>query len=313
MNGVALSSRDLVKVYRGGVVALDGVSVSVPVGCVFSLLGRNGAGKTTFIKIASTQLLPTSGYMEVLGFDVVKEAREIRRRISLVPQEGRPAYLNTPYEHVLHYLLARGYSIFEAKRRTWEVLKELELVDYAHKTCSQLSGGLRQRTLVAMALAPEVELLFLDEPTIGLDAVTRIKIWQVIRSITKENNQTVILTTHYMEEAETLSDIIAIIENGRLVNVGSIDEIKKSIGYSVCVELSGDGIDASKLKEYGRVVVLGNSVRVFTEERVGRELLDWALANGQRAVLRLVNLEDVFISSVGRVVEEHEQRSGEIW
>jgi len=313
MGCVALISKDLVKVYRGGVVALDGLSVEVPGGCVFSLLGRNGAGKTTFIKIASTQLLPTSGYVEVLGFDVVEEAREVRRRIALVPQEGRPAYLNTPYEHVFHYLLTRGYSIFDAKRRTWEILQELELTEYAHRTCSQLSGGLRQRTLVAMALAPESELLFLDEPSIGLDAVTRIKIWQTIRSITKENGQTVILTTHYMEEAEALSDIVAIIENGHLMNVGTVDAIKKSLGYGVCVEFSGEGLELDKLKEYGRVVVVGGSVRVFTEERLGRELLEWALENGKRAVLRLVNLEDVFIASVGKVIEEYERRSEEIW
>jgi len=309
MSGLALSARDLVKVYRDGVRALDGVTVDVPSGCVFSLLGRNGAGKTTFVKIASTQLLPSSGYLEVLGFDVVREAGEIRRRIAVVPQEGRPAYLNTPYEHVFHYLLARGYSISEARRRTWEVLRELELEEYAHKTCSQLSGGLRQRTLVAMAMAPEAELLFLDEPTIGLDAVTRIKLWQTIRSIARERGQTIVLTTHYMEEAEALSDVVAIIESGRLVKVGEVEEIKRSLGYSVCVEMTFDGLDVEALREYGYVIALGSDVRVFTDEKNGRELLNWALANGKRATLRSVNLEDVFIAHVGRRIEEDEQSS----
>ena len=298
---VCVVSEDLVKVYDNGVVALAGVSLKVPEGCVFSLLGRNGAGKTTFVKIASTQLLPTSGYVEVMGFDVVKEAEKVRRRVALVPQEGRPSLLNTPYEHILHYLIARGFSINEAKRRAREVLRMVELEEYANTMCSKLSGGLRQRTLVAMALASDAELLFLDEPTIGLDAITRVKIWDVIRSITKENNQTIILTTHYMQEAEELSDKIAIINDGRIVSMGGVEEIKGVLKGKVCVEfLNSKHVGEDDLKQFGPFITIGEYVRLYVDEGLKREALEFALKNSERAMIREVTLEDIFMMLVGR-------------
>lgn len=283
---------------------MDNVSLDVPRGCIFSLLGRNGAGKTTFIKIASTQLMPSGGDLRVLGFDVVSEAQEIRKRIALTPQEGRPALLNTPYEHVFHYLLARGLSIFEASARTLKTLKELDMMEYAHRTCSQLSGGLRQRTLAAMALATDADLLFLDEPTLGLDVLTRMKVWEVIRRAAAENGQTVFLTTHYMEEAETLSDRVGIIEGGRLVKVGHVSDVKEALGEKMCVEISGYDLDVEMLREVGQVLVLGRSVRVLADKKRCDELLEWAVRAGKPSIFRPASLEDAFIALVGRGVED---------
>ncbi|MDJ0269322.1 MAG: ABC transporter ATP-binding protein [Aigarchaeota archaeon] len=303
LDGVAVAAEGLRKIYSGGVVALDGVSLEIRAGRIFSLLGRNGAGKTTFVKIASTQLMPSAGRIEVLGYDVITEADKIRRRIAVVPQEGRPALLNTPYEHVYHYLIARGMGLWEARRRTKQILDVLELGGYANTLCSQLSGGLRQRTLVATALATDAELLFLDEPTIGLDAITRIKIWDVIRTLTHEEGRTVILTTHYMEEAETLSDAVAIIDRGRIVARGGVDEVRSLLHSSARVEVIGGSLTLEELNRYGKVVRLGETVRVYVDDSHAREVVGLALERGARASVSRVTLEDVFVSLVGEGLE----------
>jgi len=303
VGGGAVVARGIRKVYPNSTVALDNLNLDVPRGVIYSLLGRNGAGKTTFLKIASTQLAPTAGTVEVLGFDVMREVREIRSRIAVVPQEGRPASLNTPYEHILHYLIARGMSIREAKMRTKETLETLELNEHANTICSNLSGGLRQRTLVAMALSTDAELLFLDEPTIGLDAVTRLRIWDAVRNLTRKEGRTVLLTTHYMEEAESLSDRVAIMHQGRIVANGTVKEIKNSLDASVKVEVTGAGLRAADFEEYGRVVNLGDTFRIFLNNSAAREVVDLAISKGARATVSHVTLEDVFVALVGERLE----------
>ncbi|MCI4346969.1 MAG: ABC transporter ATP-binding protein, partial [Thermoplasmata archaeon] len=205
MNSPALLAHDVRKVYRlrrgPTIQALAGVSMRVERGERVALLGRNGAGKTTFLKIASTLLTPTGGRVEVFGFDSDREADEVRRRIAVVPQEGKPFFHLTPREQVYTYLRARGLDRSTAKSRTEEALGQMELEEVADRLSITLSGGQRQRTMVATVIATEAPLLFLDEPTIGMDPFARRAVWESLRALTRKGS-TILLTTHYLDEAE---------------------------------------------------------------------------------------------------------------
>jgi ABC-2 type transport system ATP-binding protein len=269
---------------------------------VLALLGRNGAGKTTFIKIASSLLKPTKGTVRVLGMDVTREATRVRERIALVPQEGRPSNLNTPWSHVYYYLIARGLPKAEARLRARRYLQDLELWEVKDVICGNLSGGMRQRVLVAMALATEADVLFLDEPTIGLDPISKQTVWEQIRASASEG-RTVVVTTHNMEEAETISDRVAVINAGRIVAQGTPEEVRSVVGYAHRVDLRGDGIDPKELSGYGLVRRIGDLYRVYLSDSAAKELLDLAIARGWAASLSRTTLEDAFVLLVGEVEE----------
>ena len=178
------------------------MTLTIPRATIFTLLGKNGAGKTTFLRMAATQLKPTSGKIKVLGFDAVSQTKEVRERIAAVPQEMRTFESLTPYDHVMMSLTSRGWHVTEARPQARKTLASLGLSPYSNVHADELSGGLRQRTLVAMALATEAELIFLDEPTIGLDPVARREVWKMIVNL-KHAGKTILLTTHYLDEAES--------------------------------------------------------------------------------------------------------------
>ncbi|MFZ8856901.1 MAG: ABC transporter ATP-binding protein [Candidatus Caldarchaeales archaeon] len=297
-----IESEDLWKTYDGVRWALAGVDLRVREGEVLALLGRNGAGKTTFIKIASSLLKPTKGTVRVLGMDVTREAARVRERIALVPQEGRPSNLNTPWSHVYYYLIARGLPRSEARLRARRYLQDLELWEVKDVICGNLSGGMRQRVLVAMALATEADVLFLDEPTIGLDPVSKQTVWEQIRASASEG-RTVVVTTHNMEEAETISDRVAVINAGRIVAQGTPEEVRSVVGYAHRVDLRGDGINPEELSGYGLVRRIGDRYRVYLRDSAAGELLDLAIAKGWAASLSRTTLEDAFVLLVGEVEE----------
>jgi len=299
----AIESEDLWKTYDGVHWALAGVDLVVREGEVLALLGRNGAGKTTFIRIASSLLKPTRGTVRVLGMDVTREAGRVRERVALVPQEGRPSNLNTPWSHVYYYLIARGLPRSEARLRARRYLQDLELWEVKDVICGNLSGGMRQRVLVAMALATEADVLFLDEPTIGLDPISKQTVWERIRASAIEG-RTVIVTTHNMEEAETISDRVAVINAGRIVTKGTPEEVRSVIGYGHRVDLKGEGIVPEELSAYGFVRRIGDRYRVYLSDSAAKELLDLAIARGWTASLSRTTLEDAFVILVGEV-EEH--------
>src|SRR5881396_2352308 len=193
------------KTYPGGTKALEGVSFSIDQGEIFCLLGRNGAGKTTLLRILATQLKPTVGRASVLGHDVLAEPQAIRPHIAVVPQEARPQMLLSPYDHILYFCLIRGQSRAQARERTQKVMEDLGLWEHRDKLASDLSGGLRQRLIIAMAMVADPEVLFLDEPTIGLDPLGRRSVWHMLRELTRKG-ATILLTTHYLDEAEMLAD-----------------------------------------------------------------------------------------------------------
>ena len=302
---LAIEAERVTKVYRGSSrPALEGVSLRVEEGSVFTLLGRNGAGKTTFVRMCATQLLPTSGSIRVLGHDVVSQAKQVRDVISVVPQEGRPLRALTPWDHVYNWLQIRGESKQAAKEKSEDILRRLELWDVRDRPAMNLSGGMKQKVLVAMAMAVDAKLLFLDEPTIGLDPVSRRQVWAAIKDW-KAKGRSILLTTHYMDEAEALSDYIVIIDRGAVVAQGTISDLRRVIPQNTRIDISKDGLDIESLKAYGSVVDTGaGMLRVFAFESAVRELSEMALRRNLPFTVSPVTLDDVFVHLVGNISEE---------
>jgi ABC-2 type transport system ATP-binding protein len=307
MTGEALRSTDLRKTYttRGApaVEALAGVSMEVRRGERVALLGRNGAGKTTFLRIASTLLRPTSGSIEVFGQDVARAPDRVRPYIAVVPQEGKPFFHLTPREQVYTYLRARGFSRETAKSRTEESLASMGLGEAADRLAITLSGGQRQRTMVATVIATEAPLLFLDEPTIGMDPFARRAVWDCFRTLTTRGS-TILLTTHYLDEAEALSHRLYIIEGGRVLSHGTSEDLKRSVGGTLKVALSGAPGLAEAFRTYGSIIDDGDKVTVVvTPERLG-ELMEHAVRAKASAMVGPVTLEEAFLRVVGRSINE---------
>ncbi len=309
----AIAARDLTKEYKGGhgKKALDAVTLEVGRGEIFGLIGRNGAGKTTFLRIAGTQLLPTSGTIEVLGHDAVADPHAVRERVAVIPQEARPFFYATPYEHVYYYLSLRGVPASVARRRALDTLERLGLAKGKDTVLWKQSGGLRRRVLVAMALASNAELLFLDEPTTGLDPLARRDVWAAVEEAAKEG-RTILLTTHYLEEAQLLSQRIGILNEGRMLAVGTLDELVARVRWPFRVALTGRGVTADELSTFGESAAIGDSQIVFTNRGGAEDLTRLALSRGVRAVAGPVTLEDLFVQLVGGSVEEEPPQEEEV-
>jgi ABC-2 type transport system ATP-binding protein len=301
---LAIEAYNLSKIYKGArLPALDNISLKIDQGQIFTLLGRNGAGKTTFVRMCATQLLPTSGTLKVLGYDIITQAENIRKFISVVPQEGRPLRALTPWDHVYNWLKIRGEDKSIAKTKTETILQRLELFKVKDKPAMNLSGGMKQKILVAMATAVDADLLFLDEPTIGLDPVSRRQVWTLIQDLKKEG-KTILLTTHYMDEAEILSDKIVIIDNGKIVKEGNINDLRKIIPENIRMDISKKITDIDKLKKYGNVVEIGTDIiRLFTFESHIGELSDLAIKNDISFNISPITLDDIFVYLVGNTIK----------
>ncbi len=307
----ALRARSLSKVYdgrRGRVAALDHVDLDIRTGQLFGFLGRNGAGKTTFIKIASGLLIPTSGSVELFGVDVRTRVREVRERIAIVPQEGKPFYHLTPREHVEEYLLVRGASSETARDTTDRIVRAMGLTPYASTPAMFLSGGLQQRTLVAMVLASGAEFLFLDEPTLGMDPFARRQVWDVIRHAVRAGS-TVLITTHYLDEAEQLTDELAVIEGGHVLYKGSAEALKSKVRREVRLHFDG-GFSTQELTPFGEVYAERGGLTVMTTRSRVEELTRAALERRIAVTVGPVTLEEAFLTLVGRSIEEDEAEGG---
>ena len=280
------------KTYPGGTEALKDVSFRVAKGEVFCLLGRNGAGKTTLLRVLATQLMPTAGRATVFGSEVVRGARAIRKRIAVLPQEARPQMMLSAFDHVRLMWLIRGMSRADATKRTEQVLRQFDLWEHKDKLCADLSGGLRQRVLLCMALIADPELLFLDEPTIGLDPLGRRQVWSAVRRLT-EKGVTVLLTTHYMDEAERLANRLAIIEKGRLAFLGTVDDAKAQagVGMRLIVEApTGNGNNREVLHPSSNEEIL--------------RVVERAIRDGLKVTFQPPSLEEAFIQIVGGAIDD---------
>jgi ABC-2 type transport system ATP-binding protein len=309
MSGEALRSVELRKIYesRGTapVEALSGVSMEVRRGERVALLGRNGAGKTTFLKIASTLLRPTAGGVEVFGFDIVRHPERARPYIAVVPQEGKPFFHLSPREQVYTYLRARGFSKETARSRTEESLERMGLLGCADRLSVTLSGGQRQRTMVATVIATEAPLLFLDEPTIGMDPFARRDVWASLRSLTQKGS-TILLTTHYLDEAEVLSHRLYIVEHGRVLSSGTAEDLKRSVGGTLKVQMPEGAAQVERFRSFGNCVVDGKALTVILGPDELGELMGVAVKSELLATVGPVTLEEAFLRAVGRSIDADE-------
>jgi ABC-2 type transport system ATP-binding protein len=307
MPAEALQTRDVRKTYRvrngPSIEALEGVTMSVHPGERVALLGRNGAGKTTLLKIASTLLAATSGSAEVFGHDALRFPEEVRPMIAVVPQEGKPFFHLTPREQVYTYLRCRGMDRIGAKARTAEALGEMGLLEVCDRLSITLSGGQRQRTMVATVIATEAPLLFLDEPTIGMDPFARRDVWKSLRRLTRRGS-TILLTTHYLDEAEALSDRLYIIERGKVLVEGTAASLKQQVGGTLRVSIVGGRPLQATFASFGRCVVDGENLHVIIEPPRLTELLNVAVREGRTATVGPVTLEEAFLNVVGRSIDE---------
>jgi ABC-2 type transport system ATP-binding protein len=242
---LALEVEMLRKTYSNGLLALDGVSLNIQSGRFFGLLGPNGAGKTTLINSIVSLARPDSGVVKVFGRDAFEEFREARRMIGVSPQEINLDKFLTVEEVLLYHAGYYGVPKIKARERAGEMLERFALVDKRKQRVSTLSGGMKRRVLFARALMHDPEILFLDEPTAGVDVELRYSLWEYIRELNR-GGLTILLTTHYLEEAEELCEEIALINHGRIAAQGTSAGLKEKLGAK--------SIEEVYLKVVGRVV-----------------------------------------------------------
>jgi ABC-2 type transport system ATP-binding protein len=305
----AIEAHDLVKVFKGGVKALDGVSFAVESGTVFGLLGPNGAGKTTAVRILTTILRPDSGSARVFGYDVAKEADAVRRSIGLAGQYAAVDENLTGLENLRMIGQLTHLTRAVATMRANELLERFELADAAKRPVKTYSGGMRRRLDLAAALVDRPPVLFLDEPTTGLDPYSRLELWKVIEELTSEGT-TVLLTTQYLEEADRLADSLAVVDHGRVIAEGTSSQLKARLGTTVLDIDMGDthhaeqalALMASKWDKEpvlsGNVVELpvSEGARMVTE---ALRLLEDAGLEPQALAMREPSLDDVFLTLTG--------------
>jgi len=237
---IAIDVRAIVKRF-GDFTAVDAITFDVEEGETFGLLGPNGAGKSTLIRMLTTLLLPTSGTAIVAGYDIVKEADQVRRAIGVIPQALTSDLDLTAEENLL--IFAKLYGVPRERRKALiaDLLAAVELSQWADKPVKNLSGGMRRRVEIARGLVHEPRILFLDEPTTGLDPVSRTSVWEMLRTIKTDRRLTVLLTTHYMDEADKLCDRIAIVDHGKLMALDSPMKLKAAIPGENTLEVSFTG------------------------------------------------------------------------
>ncbi|WP_429971073.1 ATP-binding cassette domain-containing protein [Fructilactobacillus sp. Tb1] len=224
----AVTVKNLKKVFKNQ-TAVDDISFNIKKGEIFALLGPNGAGKTTTLRMMTTLLKPTSGKIEILGHDTQKEPQLVRSLFGLTSQASSIDEDLTARENLMIFSRLNDLSVADSKKRTAELLKEFDLVNSADKPLSDFSGGMRRRLDLAVSLIARPAVIFLDEPTTGLDPRTRIQMWNVIRDLVAEGS-TIVLTTQYLEEADQLADHVAMIDHGKLVGYGTPNELKEKVG-----------------------------------------------------------------------------------
>jgi len=289
----------LTKIYgKSETKALDSLSFSLHSRGIFVLIGRNGSGKTTLVRILATELEPTSGTATINGIDVLKESRRLRETIAIVPQEARPIPWMTPMQTVLSYLLWRGFTYGEAKQRGFGALEKVGLSDKSNVLNRSLSGGMRRKVMIATVLASEAEVIFLDEPTTGLDPISRREFWATLREIGKE--RFTFLTTHYLEEAEELADHIGMLDRGSLVRFGTLEELRKSVNFNYSLRLLSRSAPIPKLEKGELVTGTDGNLRILTTEeeafKISRELTE----NGFKFTINPISLDDIFFYFASR-------------
>jgi ABC-2 type transport system ATP-binding protein len=300
----------------GQLKAVDGVSFEIKEGEIFGFLGPNGAGKSTTINVLTTLLKASGGRAEIDGLDVHKSPNAVRRTVGVVPQEYTADEDLTGFQNILLCADLYGIPRNNSRPHALELLKLVELEDAAHRKVSTYSGGMRRRLELACGLINYPKLLFLDEPTLGLDVQTRAKVWEYIRMLKHEYHMTLFLTTHYLEEADSLCDRIAIIDHGHIIRIGTPAELKASIGGDVIqvgvVESEPDiSADIKKIDLVKDVKKNGNEYRIKSEigEEASIQIIDVIRSKGLHVTkisLSKPTLDEAYLEFTGRSLREEE-------
>ena len=310
---LAVETEGLVKTYPGGVQALKGLTISVRPGTVFALLGPNGAGKSTTVKILTTLSHPTSGRASIMGRDVVREPGQVRRLIGVIAQKSAVDLEATAAENLVLQGQLYGLSGAELRRRVDSLLTRFDLADARKRIARTLSGGMQRKLDVVMGLIHRPQVLFLDEPTTGLDPEARADMWREIARLAREDGLTVVLTTHYLEEADHLAQQVAIIDHGQIVVEGTPDGLKAELrGDAILVELA-EACPESNVR--AALSILDSTLReVAIDGRVLRArvdsgasalptvlaVLDTAGIRASTATVARPSLDDVYLRYTGR-------------
>lgn len=306
MDEITVDVRNLSKSY-GNFKAVDDISFTVKKGEIFGLLGPNGAGKTTTIKLLTTLSPPTSGQAFVAGYDIIKQQKEVKRNIGWVSAEIILDDDLNAWENLGLQAALQGITNWEESADT--LLKYFELIEFKYKNVGKFSTGMRKKLEIAMALLNSPEVIFMDEPTIGLDVGTRKMLWDLILLIKNEYKVTVFLTTHYMDEADQLCDRIAIISHGKIIALGSPAELKqKAGGYAVSIEVNDD-FDVSSLKQFN--ILEKDKNKILVEINSKDNMLD-VLKSINLEKLKSINLitpslDSVFLKLTGSTIKETEE------
>ena len=294
----------------GSLTAVDGITFSVAEGGIFGFLGPNGAGKTTTINILCTLLRPTAGRASVNGYDVVKQRRMVQRSIGLVFQDPTLDEYLTAEQNLRFHAYAYGVPRDVREKRITELFDLVELQDRRKSKVSTYSGGMKRRLEIARGLLHRPQVLFLDEPTLGLDPQTRRRIWEYIHTLRQQNNLTIFLTTHYMDEAENC-DRISVIDNGRIIAMDTPDRLKDAVGGDV-VSLQAENTEQAALElqeRYNLSPEVQDGVLSFSVPR-GETFLPDFIRGFRSGVLsisvRRPTLDDVFLKLTGHAIRDHE-------
>ena len=316
---IAIETSALVK-HFGTTRAVDGIDLGIERGSVYGLLGPNGAGKTTTIRVLSTLLRPDSGSARVLGHDVATEASKVRSKVCLTGQFASVDEDLTGHENLVLVSRLFGYTWKAARTRADELLSAFDLAEAAHRLVRTYSGGMRRRLDVAASLVVTPEVLFLDEPTTGLDPRSRNQVWDIVRSIAA-GGTTVLLTTQYLEEADRLADRLAVIDHGRLIAEGTSRELKSSVGSNtlhIRLDETSSMLDAERILRdiLGAGVHDGSDTHTLTARVNGNQRVPEALSALAAAGIRVAelnlgqpSLDDVFFALTGSPAEATEEKS----
>ncbi|MCL0099240.1 ABC transporter ATP-binding protein [Dehalococcoidia bacterium] len=297
---MVIKVRNLRKTYQDGTHALRGLKLEVHEGEILCVAGPNGAGKTTLLRILATQLLPTSGEVQILGIDAIRYPKHVRPYLGVISQEARPDPDRTPWQQIFYYGWARGLGRSLAKSRTEEILKLLGLWEMRDRIARELSGGLRQRLLLGMTLISGAPILILDEPTVGLDPIARRDLWDIIGQL--KTSSTMLLTTHSMEEAEIISDRVAVLYDGTLIAVDSPQRLIATLPYSQKVLLTSicHRSFVNSLKEFGNTREVAGKVIVYpNSSSCLHPLVDHLTRQGKSFLVGPITLEDYYLEIVG--------------
>jgi len=320
MDGTIIETKNLTKIYSGNVKAVSDLNLSIREGEIYGLAGPNGAGKTTTINMLVTRITPTSGTAIVGGFDISRNSIDVRRLIGVVPQDFTADEDLTGRENML--MVSQFYDV--PKEKSQEtcnfLLKMVNLEEAADRLVRTYSGGMRKRLELVIGLVHEPKILFLDEPTLGLDIQTRTQMWSYVREIQSKLNVTIILTSHYLEEIDELANRVSIIDHGKILITGTPSELKESLKGDVVNISFTDQKGAEKMKTVPDVVEVTESspnalrIKVINADESLPKIINF-ISQNELSILKLSvekpTLDEVFLEYTGRSIREEEGAKGD--